>query len=306
MLCVLSGGTGTCKLLQGLKKVERFTVIINTGEDVWVSGNKLCPDVDSVLYSLADIIDTEKWWGVKDDTFVTHSRLKDLGFDEGLAIGDMDRAVHIARSDLLRKGHTLTQAVRSIQDQLGIEAELLPMCEDDVLTYIITPQGEMHFQEFWVKHKGEPDVLDVAIKGANRAEATPEAINSIRDSDAVMIGPSNPITSVMPILSVNGIKKELEEKKVIAISPIIGKKAFSGPAAKLMAAKGYEVSPTGVADCYQDFLDILVVDEADKELEGYYGDIKVVSAPTIMKNRDDAVQLAEYISTLSTAHRRTD
>lgn len=299
MLCVLSGGTGTCKLLQGLKGIEEFTVIINTGEDIWISGNKLCPDVDSVMYSLADLIDTEKWWGVKDDTFTTHNRMKELGFEEWLAIGDMDRAIHIARSDFLRKGYTLTQAIRSIKNQLGIEAELLPMCEEDVFTYIITPQGEMHFQEFWVKNKGEPDVLDVVIKGADRAEATPEVVNAIRDSDAVVLGPSNPITSVMPILSVKDIKKELEEKKVIAISPIIGKKAFSGPAAKLMGAKGYEVSPTGVADCYQNSLDILVVDEADKDLEGSYEDIKVVSAPTIMKNRNDAQKLAEFISTLS-------
>lgn len=299
MLCVLSGGTGTCKLLQGLKGIEEFTVIINTGEDIWISGNKLCPDVDSVMYSLADLIDTEKWWGVKDDTFNTHNRMKELGFEEWLAIGDMDRAIHIARSDFLRKGYTLTQAIRSIKNQLGIEAELLPMCEEDVFTYIITPQGEMHFQEFWVKNRGEPHVLDVVIKGADRAEATPEVLNAIRDSDAVVLGPSNPVTSVMPILSVKDIKKELEEKKVIAISPIIGKKAFSGPAAKLMGAKGYEVSPTGVADCYQNFLDILVVDEADKDLEGSYRDIKVVSAPTIMKNRNDAQKLAEFISTLS-------
>lgn len=298
MLCVLSGGTGTCKLLQGLKGVEEFTVIINTGEDMWVSGNKLCPDVDSVIYSLADIIDTQKWWGVKDDTFITHNRMRELGFDEELAIGDKDRAVHITRSDFLRNGYTLTQAIRSIKDQLGIEAELLPMCEEDVFTYIITPQGEMHFQEFWVKRKGKPDVLDVVIKGADRAEATPEVIEAIRESEAVVIGPSNPITSIMPILSVKDIKKELEEKKVVAISPIIGKKAFSGPAVKLMTAKGYEVSPTGIADCYQEFLDTLVVDETDKELEGSYGDIKVVSAPTIMKNRENATRLAEFVSNL--------
>ncbi len=298
MLCVLSGGTGTCKLLQGLEKVQEFAVIINTGEDVWVSGNKLCPDVDSVIYSLAGIIDTEKWWGVKDDTFTTHNRMKYLGFDEGLAIGDMDRALHITRSDFLRKGYTLTQAIRTIKDQLGIEAELLPMCEEDVFTYIITPQGEMHFQEFWVKRRGEPDVLDVVIKGVDRADATPEVINAIRDSDAVVIGPSNPVTSIMPILSVKDVKKELEEKKVVAISPIIGKKAFSGPAEKLMWAKGYDITPTGVADCYQDFLDILVVDETDRELEGNYEGIRVVSAPTIMKNREDAVKLAEFISAL--------
>ncbi len=297
-MCVLSGGTGTCKLLQGLREVEEFTVITNTGEDVWVSGNKLCPDIDSILYSLADIIDTEKWWGVKDDTFITHNRMKELGFDEGLAIGDWDRAIHITRSDFLRKGYTLTHAIRSIKNQLGIEAEVVPMCEEDVFTYIITPQGEMHFQEFWVKRKGDPHVLDVVIKGADRAEATPQVINAIRDSDAVVIGPSNPITSIMPILSVKDIKKELEEKKVIAISPIIGKKAFSGPAAKLMGAKGYEVSPTGVADCYQSFLDILVVDETDSDLEGNYRGIEVVSAPTIMKNRGDAARLTEFISSL--------
>jgi len=295
MLCVLSGGTGTPKLLQGLKEVADFTVIVNTAEDVWVSGNKICPDIDSVIYALAEIIDDRKWWGIKNDTFYTHNRLKELGFDEFMMIGDLDRATHIMRSELLRNGYSLTQATRVLKNSFGIEAEILPMCEEDVATYIVTPDGEMHFQEFWVKHKGELDVLDVIFKGIERAEATEDVKKALDSRKAVVIGPSNPITSIMPILSVKGIRERLAKKKVVAVSPIVGNKPVSGPAAKLMGAKGYEVSPLGVADVYADFLDLLIVDEVDRNLEGLYGEIEVVSTQTIMKNKEDAIKLSEFI-----------
>jgi len=295
MLCVLSGGTGTPKLLQGLKEVVDFAVIVNTAEDVWVSGNKICPDIDSVIYALAEVIDDKKWWGIKNDTFYTHNRLKELGFDEFMMIGDMDRATHIARSELLRNGYSLTHATRVLKNSFGIESEILPMCDEEVATYILTPDGEMHFQEFWVKHRGEPDVLDVVFKGADRAEATDDVKKALDSCKAVVIGPSNPITSIMPILSVKGVRERLAKKKVVAVSPIVGNKPVSGPAAKLMRAKGYEVSPLGVADVYADFLDVLVVDEADRNLEGMYGEIEVVATQTIMKSKEDAVKLSEFI-----------
>lgn len=295
MLCVLSGGTGTPKLLQGLKEVADFTVIVNTAEDVWVSGNKICPDIDSVIYALAEIIDDRKWWGIKNDTFHTHNRLRELGFDEFMMIGDMDRATHIMRSELLRNGYSLTHATRVLKDSFGVKAEILPMCDEEVATYIVTPNGEMHFQEFWVKHRGEPDVLDVIFKGADRAEATDDVKKALDSCEAVVIGPSNPITSIMPILSVKGIRERLAKKKVVAVSPIVGNKPVSGPAAKLMTAKGYEVSPLGVADVYADFLDVLIVDGADRNLEGMYGEIEVVATQTIMKSKEDAVKLSKYI-----------
>ena len=295
MICVLSGGTGTPKLLQGLKELtDEIAVIVNTAEDIWVSGNKICPDIDSVIYAMAEIIDDVKWWGIKDDTFTTHRRLSELGFNEQMMIGDLDRATHILRSEMLRNGYSLTETTRYLKNRFGIKAEILPMCEEEVSTIILTPRGEMHFQEFWVKNKGKLNVLDVFFKGIENAKATKDVLNVLDESDGVIIGPSNPITSVLPILYTGGIKKKLSDKKVVAVSPIIGNKPVSGPAAKLMKAKGYSVSPLGVAEVYKDFLDILVVDESDKELEGDYG-FKIVSFPSLMKNKDDAISLAKFI-----------
>ena len=295
-IVVLSGGTGTPKLLRGLKDlVDDLTVIVNTAEDVWISGNRVCPDIDSVIYALAGIIDEERWWGIKGDTFITHERLKRLGWDEFMMIGDLDRATHIFRSELLRQGFTLTEATRRLKEAFGIDAEILPMCEEDVATIIVTPEGEMHFQEFWVKRKGEPDVLDIYFRGIENAKATDEVIKALDECDGVIIGPSNPITSVMPILLVKGVREGLKRKRVVAVSPIVGNKPVSGPAGKFMRAKGYEVSPLGVVDVYSDFLDVLVVDSSDTNLVGRYGRVEIVATNTIMRSVDDARRLGRFL-----------
>ena len=295
MITVLSGGTGTPKLLTGLKEVADFTVIVNTAEDIWISGNKVCPDIDSVIYALAGIIDDKKWWGIKGDTFRTHEMILKLGGDEFMAIGDLDRAVHIFRSELLRRGYSLTEATRRLKNAFGVKQEVLPMCEEEVATTIVTPEGELHFQEFWVKYKGKPEVLDVYFKGIENAKATKDVLRALKECDFVLIGPSNPITSILPIISVEGVKNMLKKKKVVAVSPIIGKKPVSGPAGKFMKAKGYDVSPLGVADVYADFLDVLIVDKADEELVGEYRGVEIVATDTIMKSKEDARRLAEFI-----------
>jgi len=289
-LLVLSGGTGTPKLLQGLKEVADFWVVVNTAEDVWVSGNKICPDIDSVIYVLAEVIDDEKWWGIKGDTFITHERLKTLGFDEGMMIGDLDRATHILRSEVLRAGKSLCDATKAVADAYGVKHEVFPMCEEEVSTIVVTDEGEMHFQEFWVVRKGEPEVKDVYFKSIERAKIPEEVKKRLEKEDEVLIGPSNPITSIMPILSVEDFRRRLRDKGVVAISPIIGKAPVSGPAGKLMRAKGYDVSPKGVAEVYADFLDLLVVDKAD---EGVIENS--VATNTIMKSKEDAIRLAEFV-----------
>ncbi|HIP25236.1 MAG TPA: 2-phospho-L-lactate transferase [Archaeoglobus profundus] len=295
---VLSGGTGTPKLLRGLVElVEDLTVIVNTAEDIWISGVKVCPDIDSVIYALADIIDEEKWWGIRGDSFRTHEQLKRLGFDEFMMIGDLDRATHIFRTELLKR-YTLTETTRILKNAFGIKAEILPMCEEEVSTIIVTPNGEMHFQEFWIKYRGEPDVINIYFKGIEKAKATDDVIKALENCDYVIIGPSNPITSIMPILMVKGIKERLKRKTVIAVSPIIGNKPLSGPAGKFMKAKGYEVSPLSVADIYSEFLDILVVDISDSQLVGTYNGIKIVSTKIIMKSKEDARTLSKFILNL--------
>ncbi len=295
MISVLSGGTGTPKLLLGLKEISYLSVIVNTAEDIWISGNRVCPDIDSVIYTLAGIIDDERWWGIKGDTFKTHEMLVKLGYDEFMMVGDMDRAVHIFRSELIRRGYTLTEAIRRIKNAFGIRHEILPMCEEDVETIIVTPKGELHFQEFWVKYRGDLDVVDIYFRGIERARATEDVLRALNDCDFVLIGPSNPITSITPILSVKNVRKALKKKTVIAVSPIIGKKPLSGPAGKFMKAKGYEVSPLGVADIYSDFLDVLVVDRSDEDISGMYGDVRIVATDIVMRSREDSIRLSRFI-----------
>lgn len=290
-MLVLSGGTGTPKLLQGLKEVCNFWVVVNTAEDIWVSGNKICPDIDSVIYALAEIIDDDKWWGIKNDSFTTHERLKELGFDEGMKIGDMDRATHIIRSEALRSGKSLCEATQIVAGAYGVETRIYPMCEEEVSTVVVTDEGEMHFQEFWVKRRGEPEVLDVRFENIERAKIPEIVRRELEREEEVLIGPSNPITSIMPILSVEDFSERLKGKKVVAVSPIVGNRPFSGPAGKLMKAKGFEVSPKGVFDVYSSFLDILVVDKSDSNLESE----NIVSTNTMMRNKEDAVRLAEFI-----------
>jgi len=296
-MIVLSGGTGTPKLLQGLRLLipdEEITVIVNTAEDITVSGNLVTPDIDTVLYLFSGQLDDTKWWGIKDDTFRTYHALKKLGISEKLMIGDADRAVHIFRSELMRKGENLTEATLQLSRRLGIKARILPMCDEKVDTMIKTPQGFIHFQDFWVGARGETDVLGIHIEGIEGARPTKVAIGVLSSEDNVIIGPSNPITSIGPILALKGMRKILEQKKVVAVSPIIGNAPVSGPAGKLMVASGFPVSSKGVAECYGDILDILVIDQKDtideKDLE-----VRAVRCDTMMTSVEKSKAVAKNI-----------
>jgi LPPG:FO 2-phospho-L-lactate transferase len=298
-MIILSGGTGTPKLLVGLKRVfkeEELNIIVNTAEDLWVSGNLVCPDVDSVLYALAGVIDEDKWWGVRDETFYTHTALKRLNYEEPMMIGDKDRATHIIRSQLLRSGKRLTEATASLARAFGINAHILPMSDDPAVirTRIVTPEGTLHFQEFWISKKGEPEVLDVYFDGLEEAKPSEDVMNVLmsESEDVVLIGPSNPITSIGPILGLNEVRPLLKRKKVVAISPIVGNNPISGPAGKLMQAKGVEVSPYGVFKCYEDFLDVLIIDTGDACVAG--NDVGVLKTDIVIKNEKDSERLARF------------
>ncbi len=300
-MIVLSGGTGTPKLLVGLKQVfgeAQLRVIVNTAEDMVVSGNLVCPDVDSVIYTLAGVIDKDRWWGIADDSFYTYTALKGLGHEERMMIGDRDRATHILRTELLNRGMSLTEATAELATKFGITAEILPMTEDAVSTVIITPAGKLHFQEFWIAHKGEPEVLDVQFEGIESAKPTEAVINALMQERVVLIGPSNPITSIGPILSLAGVRDLLKRKKVVAISPIVGDKPVSGPAGKFMQAKGFEVSASGVYNCYKDFLDVLVIDKSDRceiEAEAKAKGVEVLKTDIIIRNDEDSRQLGLFL-----------
>lgn len=302
-MLVLSGGTGTPKLLDGLRKVmpeEDITVIVNTAEDLWVSGNLVTPDIDTVLYLFSDMVDLDKWWGVKGDSFRTYELMRSLGHRERMMLGDLDRATHIVRTEYLRQGYALTDAIRKLSVAMGVKSRVLPMSDDPVSTTIVTPQGKMHFQDFWIAGRGEPEVLDVFQEGIGQASISPAVAEALEAEDDVLIGPSNPITSIGPIVGLPGMTDILRKKNVVAVSPIIGNEPVSGPAGKLMRAKGLPVSSLGVAAYYRDFLDVMVIDQRDPVNDTMFADMgcRVVRADTLMKTREISMELSRQLMRL--------
>ncbi len=290
-MIVLSGGTGTPKLLLGLKELlspKDLSVVVNTAEDLWISGNFVSPDVDTVLYTFADMVDDRRWWGIKDDSSLTHDFLMALGVSEMLTLGDKDRAVHIFRSELLRRGHSLSTATKSLADALGVTQRVLPMSDDPVSTMITTPSGEVHFQDFWVGMKGKPDIISLRFRGIDEARPSPGFLELLEREDIVLIGPSNPVTSIGPILALKGVRDHLADKKVIAISPFVGNKPVSGPAAKFMNACNVPPSDEGVAALLGK-VDLFIVDKDSRYPGGR------TRLDTLMKTKEDSLRLAKSI-----------
>lgn len=302
-MLLLSGGTGSPKLLRGLLNLcpeTQLTVIANTGDDIWVSGNLVCPDIDTVIYTIAGV-STDRWWGIKDDTFLTYEALVSRGHEEGIIIGELDRATHIFRSDLLRQGATLTDATRLLCASFGVSSKVLPMTNDFVPTIIETVEGEMHIQDFLIKHKQQPAVIHV---NCETSAMTIEVKTALEEHNAVVIGPSNPISSIGPILRVNGMREALKDRFVIAISPIVRTEPLSGPARKFMESAGLPVSSIGVAEFYDDFLNILIVDNTDFAVSGrdLPGEVEVLRANTIMADGKQSKELAAEILQLLAQH----
>jgi len=290
-MLVLSGGTGTPKLLLGLKELlprKELNVVANTAEDIWISGNLVSPDLDTVLYTLAGVADQEKWWGLADDTFHTHSFLEKLGKKELLQLGDKDRALHIYRSELLRGGASLSRATEKLALALGIAQRVVPMSDDSISTLVSTPQGEMHFQEFWVGHKGRMEILSVRYRGIEDARPSEGFLELLEREETVLLGPSNPVTSLGPILALRGVRERLLQKKVVAVSPLVGDKPVSGPAAQLMRAVGVPVSDEGVAALLGK-VDLFVVDSHSSYRE------ECLRLDTLMRCKDDSLRLAGSI-----------
>jgi LPPG:FO 2-phospho-L-lactate transferase len=298
MITFLSGGTGTPKLIRGMRAYvddREIAVVVNTAEDIWLSGNHLSPDIDTVLYLFAGILNTETWWGIRGDTFLTHEELLRLGEEEYIAVGDLDRAVHIARAAMLNRGLSLTSATARLASSMGVRARVLPMTDTPVATWVQTDAGPLHFQEYWVKYRGKRNITGVMRRSEEPPQATREVLDAIRSSDAVIIGPSNPITSIGPILGCEGVRDALKKQDVISVSPFIGNEPVSGPAKALMEASGYEPNSAGMQRLYKDFCDIVVQDIRDPvRIEGS------VQLDTIMSNKEKSIQLAGEIISLVT------
>lgn len=299
MIAVLTGGTGGAKFVDGLRRVipsEELTIIVNTGDDHEWWGLYVSPDVDSIVYALANMLSTERGWGVRGDTFHCLQAMRELGEPAWFSVGDRDLATHLLRTKLISEGQTLSQATCYIAQQLGVRARILPMSDMRVETRVDTPVGDLSFEEYFVKRWYQDPVSSVRFLGSSDAVPAPGVLESIAAARAVVIAPSNPVTSIGPILAVRGIREALKTTaaQVVAISPIIGNAAVSGPAANLMTAQGLKVSIEGVVDAYRGLLDILVADDSDAaRAESLTGpDLQVHCTNILMRTDHDRARIA--------------
>lgn len=278
----LAGGTGSAKLLRGLARQEvELTIVGNVGDNFWFHGAYVCPDIDIAMYTLAGIAD-ERGWGIAGDTFHLLSAIAKLGAESWFRVGDRDLALSLLRTELLDQGRSLTEATARFCRSLGVRERVLPATDSQIETRVFTPGGDLHLQEFWVREKGLPEVTGVSIKGAGSAPATQEALAALRGADRVVICPANPITSVRPILAVQGMRRALESAsaRVVAVSPMVGDAPFSGPAGKLMRACGVEPSSLGVAAEYSGFVRTMLIDASDRGLVPKISDLGIECLPT--------------------------
>jgi LPPG:FO 2-phospho-L-lactate transferase len=299
VICVLTGGTGGAKFVDGLRQVmpaEEITIIVNTGDDLLWWGLYVSPDIDSITYVLSGMLSRERGWGVKGDTFLCLQAMGQLGEPTWFHTGDRDLAVHLLRSRLLAEGKTLSEATSIICGKLAVKARILPMSNSRVETRVDTPAGELSFEEYFVQRWYQDPVNSVRFAGASDAEPAPGVIDAITTADAVLIAPSNPVTSIGPILAVPGVRDALlrSRGKIAAVSPIVGNAPVAGPAGILMAAQGWPCSIAGVAQAYEDFLDILICDTRDARAAESLrqGGLRVQCAQTIMRNADDKAAVA--------------
>jgi LPPG:FO 2-phospho-L-lactate transferase len=304
-IVALAGGTGAAKLLRGLAPLvdpAELTIVGNTGDDTEIWGLHISPDLDTVCYTLAGLIDERKGWGLRDETFHALEQMPRLGEPAWFGLGDRDLATHLHRTRLLREGRSLTAVTADIVAALGVPARVLPMSDQPVRTRILGPEGWISFQEYFVREKAQTDVRAVAYAGAADSAPAPGVLAAIAEARAVIVCPSNPITSVGPILAVPGIAAALAATRatVLAVSPIIGGDAVSGPAGRLMAMAGLPVSAAGVARGYAAWLDILVADERDRALapEIEAAGPRAAMTDTLMTGRAAETALARHLLSL--------
>ena len=298
-IVALAGGTGAAKLLRGLDALVppgALTIVGNTGDDALVWGLHVSPDLDTVCYTLGGWIDEARGWGLRGESFRTLGEIVRFGEPTWFNLGDRDLATHLHRTRLLHEGWTLTEITAKIARDLGVSHSVLPMSDQPVRTRVRGPDGWLGFQEYFVREKTQVEVVEVDYAGAHSALPALGVVEAIAAADAVIVCPSNPITSIRPILAVPGIARALEgtDAVVLAVSPIVGGQAVSGPAGRLMAACGLEVSAVGVASAYAPWLDILLVDDEDaaeaRRVEA--AGIRTIVTETVMRSREGEIALA--------------
>lgn len=305
MLTILTGGTGGAKLIEGIAAeidAAELTIICNTGDDCLFHGLHVSPDLDTITYTLAGISDSTKGWGIKDESFTVLGQLRWLGEPTWFKLGDKDLATHIMRSRLFNEGFQLARITGEICARLGITATILPMSDERVETRVRTPDGEISFQEYFVRERWSQQVTSIRFEGVERSRPAPGVLEAIRQASAVVVCPSNPVTSIGPILAVPGIRAALTDTKatVVGLSPIIGASAISGPAHKLMVAAEFEPSAFGVAQAYADFLDIFVIATEDERMKSRIESLGIttVLSDIVMSDLDGKRRVARELLAL--------
>lgn len=311
-VCAVAGGVGSARFCTGLARVldpGELTVVVNTGDDDHIRGLLVCPDIDTVLYHLAASTDWDRGWGMASETFVSDQRyrhlaeqLGDAGVDlqDWFALGDRDLATHLLRARLLETGSTLAEAVRALARGFGVAATVIPMSDDPVRTRLTVASGEeLDFQEYFVHRQQREEISAVRYDGAEDARPAPGVIDAITGADIVVIPPSNPPLSIGPILAVPGVRDAIVSSAGVrlGVSPIIGGKALKGPADRVLASLGHEVSPVGVARMYQGLLDAFVLDQTDAELARRVEEtgMRPIVCDTIMSGPEEAARVAKTV-----------
>jgi LPPG:FO 2-phospho-L-lactate transferase len=298
----LAGGVGGAKLAAGLEAMlppGNLAVVVNTADDFDLWGLRVCPDLDTVMYTLAGIANPDTGWGIAGESFGTLGMLARYGEDTWFKLGDRDLATHILRTFRLRAGEPLTRITADLSAALGVKSAILPMCDEPVATVLETPDGPLEFQEYFVRRGQKDEVLGVELRGIEDARPTSAVVEVLAGADIVVFCPSNPVVSIGPILALPGMRKGLASSFApkIAVSPIIGGRALKGPADRMLHSLGHEVSATGVARMYEGLVDGMVIDRVDEEERSEIEALgmRVLATDAIMRDAHDRARLAREV-----------
>jgi len=302
VITVLSGGVGAARLLRALCDVtdpEEITAVVNVGDDLVLHGLTICPDLDTINYTLAGLNNEETGWGIVAESWRVNEELAAIGGESWFQLGDRDLATHLYRTQRLGEGATKTEVTRELSARWGVRVRVLPVTNDVIATEFDTEIGRLSFQEYFVRHHHGVRVNAVEVVGVDLARPTDEVLDAMTSAERIVIAPSNPIISIDPILQVRGVREILERRRdvVVAVSPIIDGAALKGPADRLLGELGHEVSSAGVVDFYRGLVGTWVIDEADRELEASLRErgVDVRVTTTIMARSEDARRLAAAV-----------
>jgi LPPG:FO 2-phospho-L-lactate transferase len=294
---LLSGGGGGARFARGLHGIlapGELTVIGNVGDDLEILGLHVSPDLDSLLYTLGGLIDGERGWGRADETWNALESASGWGGEDWFRLGDRDLGLHLVRSKALRHGATLSEVTAELSGRAGLTAELVPATDDLLRTHVLTPAGRFPFQEWFVGRGHRDDVDAVEYEGAERARSAPGVVEALAEADAILLAPSNPYLSIGPILAVREIRAAIEQRRTrcVAVSPLVGGAAVTGPAARMLTRMAGGTAPAHVASCYKGVVDVLVIDEADSPAAA---EVKLVATQTLMRDRVSERRLARFV-----------